>query len=129
MNPDATTIGILILALGQVASIALSFKSLFGAQRREISPSPLEVRAAAQYVTAGQMQQHEAANDRRAGAIEQTLQELMHRMDGLDRSDEARTSGIHRRLNVLSTNIATLAGRMAGISGQQVQLVHDGDQG
>jgi hypothetical protein len=127
---NATNIGLVVIALSALVSLAGGLMNIFGrSQKREIGPNPLEVRAAAQYVTAGQMNQHEAANDRRASTIEQTLQELMHRMDGLDRSDEARTSGIHRRLNVLSTNIATLAGRMAGLSGQQVTLVHDGDQG
>ena len=127
MNPDATTIGILILALGQLASIALTMKSLFGAQRREISPNPLEVRPAAQYVTANDLREHAKSNDQRAASLEETLKRVIARMDSLDRSDEARTSGLHHRLNVMSTNIATLAGRIAGMAGQPVAMVHEGD--
>lgn len=120
-------VGMVLLAIGQIASIALTLKSLFGAQRREISPSPLVVTAEEKYVTEQRFLDHCKMNDERSTSIEASLRNLVVRMDQLDRSDEARTSGIHRRLNVISTNVATLAGHIAAQTGQQMHLVHDGD--
>lgn len=127
MNQEAMVVGMVLLALGQIASIALTVKSLFGAQRRELLPSPLQVSAAEKYVTEQRFLDHCKMNDDRSSSIEASLRNLIVRMDQLDRSDEARTSGLHRRLNIISTNVATLAGSIAAQTGQHMKLAQDGD--
>ena len=129
MNQEAVAVGMVLLALGQIASIALTVKSLFGSQRREILPSPLVVTPEQTHVTEQRFADHVEANNTRAGSLEHAMTKLVERVEGLCKSDEARASSLHRRLNVISTNVAMIAGFVGQMQGKPIQLQHEGSQG
>lgn len=124
MDQSATFIGIVLLALTQIGTFILTMRKVAGvSETRRIEPQPLEVRAAADYMTRGDCtrmhNQNALLETQRFDAIEKQLRtfeariaELTAALERRNQEGEARASRIHVRVDSATKEIAELRGQV-----------------
>lgn len=121
MTSDATQLGIWVLAASQVMTGLVMLRKLSGgAERREISPQPLEVKPSPeyaprlhehpQYITRDDCHAaHQQASQAETAKIEQVQRQIDHLSQEMkttltdhNRQAEARSSSLHARIDPIS---------------------------
>lgn len=112
-----TTLGVIVLALAQIGGFILTMRKLAGvSEARRIEPQPLEVKAAADYMTRADCSRMHDQNERfekqRFDAIEKRLAELTAALERRNTEGETRASRIHARVDDVAKEVSRIDGTL-----------------
>lgn len=110
-------IGLVLVALVQILSFGVLWRKLSGApESREISPQPLEVKPAAEYMTRQSCREMHTQTERfeseKFGAIEKQLSAMTAALERRNTEGEARASKIHSRIDAVVEAVAEVRGQV-----------------
>jgi hypothetical protein len=114
-NPAA--IGIVFLAITQIAGFLLTMKKLSGvSESRRIEPQPLEVKPSPEYMTRADCTRMHAQNERFEGErfdqLNRRLTELTVALERRNQEGESRAARIHTRVDECAKEIARIDGTL-----------------
>jgi TolA-binding protein len=131
MSSEATTIGIVLVALTNIGSFILLWRKLTGvSETRRIEPSPLEVRAAAEFARADHLHTqymlreecrsaHAAEAQQMTGRftrIETSIEKLGEKLEAsimrMAEQAEGRARKIHERIDPMAQEVTANARRL-----------------
>lgn len=116
MNPY-NDIGLVLVALIQIGSLIVMWRKLSGApESREITPQPLEVKPAADYMTRDACRQMHAQTERweseKFAALERQLSSLTSALERRNSEGESRASKIHARIDSVVESVSEIRGQV-----------------
>ena len=114
---EVASIGVVVLALGQILQLALAWRRFSGAsEAREIKPNPLIVDSAPSYMTKTACEQMHAQIEKfevsKFLAIDQRLADLTAALEARNERGEERAALIHQRINTVSELLREEKGKL-----------------
>lgn len=114
-NP--ANIGIVFLAITQIAGFLLTMKKLSGvSESRRIEPQPLEVKPSPEYMTRADCARMHSQSDRyereRFDQLERRLADLTTALERRNTEGEGRAQRIHTRVDECAKEIARIDGTL-----------------
>jgi len=111
MEPSATFVGMVVLALVQILQLVLVFKKISGAsERREITALPVA------YMTEARCrelhQQSERCEATRFDTLQSAIENLAASLDRRNAEGEKRASQIHVRIDGVAAQVSELRGQV-----------------
>lgn len=114
---NATSIGVVMLAITQIAGFMLTMRKLSGvSESRRIEPQPLEVKGAPEYMTRADCARMHSQSDRyereRFDQLERRFTELTAALERRNVEGEQRASRLHQRIDENTKEISHIAGTL-----------------
>lgn len=113
---EVASIGVVVLALGQILQLALAWRQFSGAAELREIKQPLQVESAPNYMTKtlceqmhAQMEKFETA---RSSAIEKRLENLTAALEARNNQGEERAKFIHVRINTIAELLREEKGKL-----------------